>query len=77
MEKIDQILDSLYNRVIEPIEAKEQLLLLFGISHRNLDKLKIEWLINDTYKVVDERGNVMKQGSIDDCNNYLTDYYGG
>lgn len=26
MEKIDQILDSLYNRVIEPIEAKEQLL---------------------------------------------------
>ena len=31
MEKIDQILDSLYDRVIEPIEAKEQLLLLFGV----------------------------------------------
>jgi hypothetical protein len=26
MEKIDQILDSLYDRVIEPMEAKEQLL---------------------------------------------------
>ena len=26
MEKIDQILDSLYNRVIEPTEAKKQLL---------------------------------------------------
>jgi hypothetical protein len=48
-----------------------------GGSHRNLDELKIEWLINDTYQVVDERENVMKQGSINDCNNYLTDYYGG
>ena len=28
MEKIDQILESLYDRVIEPMEAKEQLLLL-------------------------------------------------
>lgn len=32
MEKIDQILDSLYSRVIEPDEAKEQLLLLFNVS---------------------------------------------
>lgn len=32
MEKIDQILDSLYGRVIEPVEAKEQLLLLFDVS---------------------------------------------
>jgi hypothetical protein len=31
MEKIDQILDSLYDRVIEPIEAKQQLLDLFGV----------------------------------------------
>ena len=31
MEKIDQILESLYDRVIEPVEAKEQLLLLFGV----------------------------------------------
>ncbi len=31
MEKIDQILDSLYDRVIEPVEAKEQLLLLFAV----------------------------------------------
>lgn len=34
MEKIDQILESLYDRVIEPVEAKEQLLLLFGVSPR-------------------------------------------
>jgi hypothetical protein len=32
MEKIDQILDSLYDRVIEPCEAKEQLLRLFDVS---------------------------------------------
>ena len=31
MEKIDQILESLYDRVIEPIEAKEQLLDLFAV----------------------------------------------
>lgn len=31
MEKIDQILDSLYDRVIEPMEAKEQLLDLFAV----------------------------------------------
>ena len=34
MEKIDQILESLYDRVIEPVEAKEQLLLLFGVRKR-------------------------------------------
>ena len=32
MKKIDQILESLYDRVIEPIEAKEQLLDLFSVS---------------------------------------------
>ncbi len=32
MEKIDKILDSLYDRVIEPMEAKEQLLDLFAVS---------------------------------------------
>lgn len=31
MEKIDQILDSVYDRVIEPMEAKEQLLNLFAV----------------------------------------------
>ena len=30
MEKIDQILESLYDGVIEPMEAKEQLLDLFA-----------------------------------------------
>jgi len=32
MGKIDQILESLYDRVIEPIEAKQQLLDLFAVS---------------------------------------------
>ena len=32
MEKIDQILESLYDRVIEPTEAKEQLLDLVSIE---------------------------------------------
>lgn len=36
MEKIDQILESLYDRVIEPMEAKEQLLDLFDVSGRSL-----------------------------------------
>lgn len=35
MEKIDQILDSLYDRVIEPMEAKEQLLDLFAVSQQS------------------------------------------
>jgi len=45
MEKLDQILDSLYDRVIEPIEAKEQLLLLFGVMESDCDH---EW-INDSF----------------------------
>ncbi len=77
MGKIDQILDSLYDRLIEPIEAKQQVLVLFGANHCNLDELKIEWLINDTYQVIDESENVLHQGSINDCNDYLTSYYGG
>jgi len=40
MEKIDQILDSLYDRVIEPCEAKEQLLLLFSVSGSLCDYCK-------------------------------------
>ena len=36
MEKIDQILESLYDRVIEPMEAKEQLLDLFAVSNSAL-----------------------------------------
>ncbi len=37
MEKIDQILESLYDRVIEPVEAKEQLLLLLGVMKSDCD----------------------------------------
>lgn len=41
MEKIDQILDSLYDRVIEPKEAKQQILDLFAV---------INWVEFDFYK---------------------------
>ena len=43
MEKIDQILESLYDRVIEPVEAKEQLLLLFGVMESDCYH---EWINN-------------------------------
>ena len=43
MEKIDQILESLYNRVIKPVEAKEQLLLLFNVMESDCDH---EWINN-------------------------------
>ena len=45
MEKIDQILESLYDRVIDPVEAKEQLLLLFGVMESDCEH---EW-INDSF----------------------------
>lgn len=41
MEKIDQILESLYDRVIEPMEAKEQLLDLFAVMESDCDH---EWI---------------------------------
>lgn len=47
MEKIDQILESLYDRVIEPVEAKEQLLLLFGVIKSVCDCERSE----DIYRV--------------------------
>ena len=42
MEKIDQILESLYDGVIEPMEVKEQLLDLFAVSSRNLVLIEIK-----------------------------------
>jgi hypothetical protein len=75
MEKIDQILDSLYDRVIEPMEAKEQLLDLFAVMHRSfqgVNNYTIEHLINETYQVVDKiEGTVYHQGSKRDCEVYL------
>lgn len=38
------------------------------------DKLEIEWLINDTYQVVDQSNHVLHQGTLDDCNDFLTGY---
>ena len=42
MEKIDQILESLYDGVIEPMEVKEQLLDLFAVSSRTLVQNEIK-----------------------------------
>lgn len=42
MEKIDQILDSLYDRVIEPMEAKQQLLDLFAVSNNEVSVCECE-----------------------------------
>ena len=77
MEKIDQILESLYDRVIEPIEAKEQLLDLFAISNSlpTPEQSKKAMLRRKT-KFVDNmdrfssRKNAYKQGW-QDCYNWL------
>ena len=77
MKKIDQILESLYDRVIEPIEAKEQLLDLFAISNSlpTLEQSKKAMLRRKT-KFVDNmdkfssRKNAYKQGW-QDCYNWL------
>ena len=42
MEKIDQILESLYDRVIEPMEAKQQLLDLFAVSNNEVSVCECE-----------------------------------
>ena len=42
MEKIDQILDSLYDRIIEPMEAKQQLLDLFAVSNNEVSVCECE-----------------------------------
>ena len=52
MEKIDQILDSIYDRVIEPVEAKEQLLLLFDVSGSDMEK--IDQILDSIYDRVIE-----------------------
>ena len=46
MEKIDQILQSLYDKVIEPVEAKEQLSLLSVVVRGekfNCSKCSSDW----------------------------------
>ena len=54
MEKIDQILESLYDRVIEPVEAKEQLLLLFDVSGSLQDIQEIIEFLQWVYRKVDK-----------------------
>lgn len=77
MERLDSILEQLSESRISVSEAKQQVLVLFGVSLRDLEELKIEWLINDTYQVIDECGTTIHQGTIQECNDYLTGYYGG
>lgn len=77
MERLDSILEQLYDNAITVSEAKQQVLVLLGVSLRDLDELKIEWLINDTYQVIDECGTTIHQGTIQECNDFLTGYYGG
>lgn len=52
MEKIDQILETLYSRVTEPEEAKEELLLLFSVRQRTFT----EWLRKNFQNNVDDEG---------------------
>ena len=62
MKKIDQILESLYDRVIEPIEAKERLLDLFTVSKSVYDKceeLQVE--LNRCYEAMEEYANQQLQ----------------
>ena len=54
MEKIDQILESLYDRVIEPVEAKEQLLLLFDVSGSLQDIQEIIEFLQWVYRKIDK-----------------------
>ena len=42
MKEIDQILESLYDRVIEPVEAKEQLLILFGVMESDYNHVVLK-----------------------------------
>ena len=50
MEKIDQILETLYSRVTEPDEAKEQLLLLFSAKQRTFT----EWIRKNFQNNIDD-----------------------
>ena len=54
MEKINQILESLYDRVIEPVEAKEQLLLLFDVSGSLQDIQEIIEFLQWVYRKIDK-----------------------
>ena len=77
-EKILSIASDLREGFITSNEAKEHLLVLFGVSHSitpdYLDnKYKIKWLINDTYQVK-QNENCVYQGSKSDCNEWLKWY---
>lgn len=68
MEKIDQILDSLYNRVIEPTEAKEQLLedLFDVIKQENINSPLLITSVEDMLFLIN---------SIRETDQYIADIY--
>lgn len=76
MKRLEEILEQLSDNNITISEAKQQILVLFNVDYHNSDVLKIENLINNTYQVIDESENILYQGSLNNCNDYLTDYYG-
>ena len=64
MEKIDQILESLYDRVIEPTEAKEQLLDLFAVSSRNLVSIEIKDELQRRIGIIESETDDFKRQSM-------------
>jgi hypothetical protein len=75
-DKIFDIVTDLLRGDISKDQAIDDLTMLCNSTTRNKsDELKIEWLLNDTYQVVDKDKTVLYQGRINDCNAYLTRHY--
>ena len=53
-------------------EASDEILKLLESKQVSDEELKIECLINDTYQVINSSDTVIFQGSISDCNAFLT-----
>jgi hypothetical protein len=68
MEKIDQVLDSLYNRVIDPIEAKKQLL-------KNLFDVIKQENINSPLLITSIEDMLFLINSIRETDQYIADIY--
>ena len=71
--QILEIADELANDAITTEQAKNLLLVLFGVSRSTSyldDKYEVKWLINDTYQV-EQNGQCVYQGTERDCNEWL------
>lgn len=80
--KIIELLTSVRYTTNDIEKVADEIRLLFDVDNCNCDEIKqlseesckIEHLINDTYQVVGEpSGTVWKQGSLEECNEYLMD----